>query len=219
MVTNGDYNISMLPKIAVAVDFVRPDLMNILGLSQNNILGYEGREAKVVDFRRWLYEAINIARSRPKLSLVVWDADSMSPECQSVLLKPMEELDNGISLFLITENENLLSPTILSRGVIDYLSLAKEEAETQWSEIRKCWSSGPSACIALADQLSKDQAVLAMDEVIKKLKLGLSTGVNTKRLEILDMAMTCLYELKQTNINHKLSLDNFLMSSWRLIKS
>lgn len=219
MVTNGDYNISMLPKIAVAVAFLRSDLIKQFNLSENQVMSFEGSEAKVAEFRRWIYSSVNIARNRPELALVVWDADQLSPECQAVLLKPMEEIDREINLILVVENENKLSPTILSRGIVDYLISGNETSMSQWSEIRKCWSSGPSACVALVDQLSKDQAVLAMEEVIKKLKLGLTTGVNSKRLEILDMAITCLYELKQTNINHKLSLDNFLMSSWRMIKA
>lgn len=209
----------MLPKIAVAVSFDRPDLLNQFARSENQIMSFEGGEAKVAEFRRWIYSSVNIARNRPELALVVWDADRLSPECQAVLLKPMEELEDEINLILVTENENKLSPTILSRGIVDYLISGNETSASQWSEIRKCWSSGPSACIALADRLGKDDSVTALEEVIRKLKLGLSSEVNKKRLEILDLAITCLYELKQTNINHKLSLDNFLITSWRMIKS
>lgn len=209
----------MLPKIAVAVSFARPDLLNQFGRSENHIMSFEGGEAKVADFRRWIYSGVNIARNRPDLSLLIWDADQLSPECQAVLLKPMEELGDEINLILVVENENKLSPTILSRGVLEYFSAEKKLTEAQWSEVRKCWSSGPSACIALADRLGKEDSVIALEEVIRKLKLGLSSEVNKKRLEILDLAITCLHELKQTNINHKLSLDNFLISSWRMIKS
>lgn len=190
-----------------------------LNLAENHIMSFEGDEAKVADLRHWIYSSLNIARSRPELTLLIWDADALSHECQAVLLKPMEELYGEVNLILVVENENKLSPTILSRGVVEYLSSAKEDTVSQWSEVRKCWSSGPSACIALVDKLSKDEATEVVAEVIRKLKLGLSTEVNKKRLKILDMAITCLHELKQTNLNHKLSLDNFLMGSWRMIKS
>jgi hypothetical protein len=209
----------MLPKIAVAVSLQRKDLLTLIGLTENHLIAYEGSEAKVTDFRKWIYAGINIARVRPELTLIVWNADQLSPECQAVLLKPMEELDDSTNLMLVVENENQLSSTILSRGVIDYLVSEKKTSESHWSEVRKCWSSGPSACIAFVDQLGKEDAVLALEEIIVKLKLGLSTEVNKKRLEILGLAIDCLYELKQTNINHKLCLDNFLISSWRMIKS
>lgn len=219
MVTNGDYNIYMLPKIAVAVSYERSNLLNQIGLRENYTMVFEGTEAKVADFRRWIFSSINISRTRPELSLVVWDADKLSPECQAVLLKPMEELDEEINFILVVENENQLSPTILSRGVVNYYSSENVPVNTKWAEVRKCWSSGPSACIAFVDQLGKEEMVPVLEEVIIKLKTGLSTEVNKKRLDILDLAINCLYELKQTNISHKLSLDNFLISSWRMIKS
>lgn len=219
MVTNGDYNIYMLPKIAVAVSYERSNLLNQIGLRENYTMVFEGTEAKVADFRRWIYSSINISRTRPELSLVIWDADKLSPECQAVLLKPMEELDEEINFVLVVENENQLSPTILSRGVVNYYSSENVPVNTKWAEVRKCWSSGPSACIAFVDQLGKEEMVPVLEEVIVKLKTGLSTEVNKKRLDILDLAINCLYELKQTNISHKLSLDNFLISSWRMIKS
>lgn len=210
----------MLPKIAVAVAIPKSDLLKMMGLTENKIMSIEGDEAKVTDFRQWIYSSLNIAQNRPELSVVVWKADQLNPECQAVLLKPMEELTDKIDLILVVENENLLSPTILSRGVTErFVSSEIIDHDSQWSEVRKCWSSGPSACIALVDQLNKVETVPLLEEIIIKLKDGLTTEVNKKRLDILDLAITCLYELKHTNINHKLSLDNFLIGSWRMIKS
>lgn len=209
----------MLPKIAVVVAPSRLELINLIGLSEHYIMGFEGTEAKVADFRSWIYSSINVARVKPELSLVVWDADKLSLECQAVLLKPMEELSEKVNMVLVVENENQLSPTILSRGVIENYLTVTSLTETKWPEIRQCWSSGPSACISFSDQVTKDEAVTTMEEVILKLKTGLTTEVNEKRLAIIDLALTTLGELKQTNINHRLSLDNFLISSWKMIKA
>ena len=215
---NGDYNIYMLPKIAVTVVSNRTKVLEQFDLTENHILEFEGSEAKVTEFRQWIYSGLNVTQSRPELSLVVWDADHLSPECQAVLLKPMEELEEKVQLILVVENENRLSPTILSRGVVENFSFKKAVTESKWSEVRKCWSSGPSACISFVDQMTKEEAPILLEEIILKLKTGLATEVNKKRLAILEMAMTALSEMKQTNINHKLSLDNFLISSWRMIK-
>jgi hypothetical protein len=219
MVSNGDYNIDMLPKIIVAVAFPRLELLKQNDLWENQVLSFEGSEAKVVEFRRWLYTGINVTQTRSELSLLIWNADQLSPECQAVLLKPMEEMGKKARLILVVENENQLSPTILSRGVIEYQVYENLAQESQWSAVRKCWSSGPAACVALADRVTKEGAVVMLEEVILKLKTSLSDEVNKKRLSILSLAIDCLHELKQTNINYKLSLDNFLITSWRMIKS
>lgn len=181
-------------------------------------MAFEGGEAKIADFRPWLSKAINTARQRD-LTLVIWEADALSPECQAVLLKPMEELEENVKMFLVVRNENLLSPTILSRGVVADFHSVRENNEVHWSEVRKCWSSGPSASIAYVDRIKKEEAVPLVEEVIQKLKTGLATEVNEKRLVVLGAALECLQELKQTNINYKLALDNFLIGSWRMIKA
>jgi len=197
----------------------RMEFLKAADLAENHLMAFEGADAKVADLRSWLASSIGIARHRPDLVLVIWEADSLSPECQAVLLKPMEELEGEINLILVVQNENQLSPTILSRGVIENYHSLRVTPETHWTEIRKCWSSGPSACIAYVDSLNKEQAIPLLEEVICKLKLGLATEVNVKRLSVLDLALVCLHDLKQTNINQKLALDNFLIGSWRMIKA
>lgn len=209
----------MLPKIAVGVFIDRIEFLNKLSLSENTMMCFEGTGAKVDDFRSWIYCGVNILRTHPNYSMIVWDADKLSPENQAVLLKPMEELESEMNLILAVENENQLLPTILSRGVIEYIGGQAQVSDSYWNEVRKCWSSGPSACIAFVDQLDREKSVSVMEEIITKLHLGLASEVNEKRLSILDLAITCLFELKQTNINPKLILDHFLMSSWRTIKA
>ncbi len=182
-------------------------------------MGFEGAEAKLDDLRAWIYSGINILTTTPKYSMIIWNADKMSPECQAVLLKPMEELGDRMNLILVVENENQLLATILSRGIVEYHNKAFSPAEGCWDEIRKCWSSGPAACIAFVDQLDKEEAVPVMEEIVRKLQASFLSEITSKRLSILDLAINCLAELKQTNINQKLSFDNFLIASWRIIKS
>ncbi len=208
----------MLPKIAVGVFETKKDLLSILDLEENMVLGFDSDGAKVSDLRSWTSSGISILKSRPKYTIIIWNADKLNAECQAVLLKPMEELEPAMRMFLAVENENLLLPTILSRAEVEYFIKPPEAEEKYWNEVRKCWSSGPAACIAFVDQLDKEKGVLVMEEIIRKLKAGLSDEVNQKRLTILDLAIQSLYELKQTNINQKLLLDHFLIDSWRIIK-
>ncbi|KKT40622.1 MAG: hypothetical protein UX47_C0003G0057 [Candidatus Collierbacteria bacterium GW2011_GWA2_46_26] len=209
----------MLPKIAVGFFDERKKLLTKLSLVESMVMSYEGTTAKLDDLRSWLSSGINIMTSSPKYSIIIWDAEEMSPECQAVLLKPMEELGDQMNLVLAVENENLLLPTILSRGVVIYLNQDSSPVDESWDEIRKCWSSGPSACIAFVDKLEKERAIPVMEEVIRKLQASFLNEITPKRLLILDLAISSLAELKQTNINKKLIMDNFLISSWRIIKS
>jgi len=209
----------MLPKIAVGVFTDKKELLRNLSLEENSVMSFEGGDAKVDDLRSWIYSGINIMAVRPKYSMVIWDADKMSPDCQAVLLKPMEELGERMELILVVENENQLLATILSRGVVVNVKNDTQVSAGSWDEIRKCWSSGPAASIAFVDGMEKERAVMVMEEIIVKLRDSFSREITDKRLSILDLAITCLSELKQTNVNYKLSMDNFLISSWRIIKT
>lgn len=209
----------MLPKIIVSKCAQRNDLLVILNVDEKNVMMYEGSEGKIDDLRSWILSAINIARRSNKLHIVVWEADKLSPDCQAILLKPLEELESDINLFLVVESENKLLPTIQSRCAVEYVGEDEINEQKYWNEIRKCWASGPAACIAFSDTLDKDEAKVMVREVITKMKSSLESEVNAKRLKVIENALACLADLEGTNINQKLTLDNFLIGSWRLIKS
>lgn len=209
----------MLPKIIVAKFVERKDLYADIGLVEKKLMGYEGSEAKVDDLRSWILAAINVARLDIKLKIVIWDADSLSPECQAILLKPLEELTDNICLYLIVTNEYKMLPTIISRSLVEYIGEKADDESLYWNEVRKCFASGPAACIAFSDTLDKEQAKAMVNEVIIKLKNSLEVEINSRRLQVIENALQCLAELEGTNINQKLTVDNFLIGSWRLIKT
>lgn len=209
----------MLPKIIVANCEERNALIASMDLREKNIMGYEGSDANVDDLRAWILSAINIARRNGDLRIVIWNADTLSNDCQAILLKPLEELDAEIDLRLVVRSEYKLLATIVSRCMVEYLHDEVSAEETYWNEVRKCWASGPAACIAFSDTLTKDEAKLMVREVITKLKDSLENEINEKRLKVIEIALASLADLEGTNVNHKLSVDNFLISSWRLIKS
>jgi len=209
----------MLPKIIVSNCALRNDLYTVIGIDEKNVMSYEGGEAKIDDLRSWILSAINIARRNNDLHVVIWEADKLSVDCQAILLKPLEELESEINLNLIVESENKLLPTIQSRCAVEYVGERLDVEPKYWNEIRKCWASGPAACIAFSDTLDKDKAKEMIREVIAKMKSSLEAEINEKRLKVIENALICLSDLEGTNVNQKLTVDNFLIGSWKLIKS
>jgi hypothetical protein len=209
----------MLPKIIVVGTSERQLLLEKLEISPAQLLGFEGSEGKIDDLRHWVNFGVNVVSSSPEISLMVWDADKLSPECQAILLKPLEETLEKVSLFLTVANENGLLPTILSRCVVLNLSSEIVKKQKYWKEIMECLGKGPAWAIDLADKLTKEEMEEALEEVIEKLKTGLESGVSKNRLKVLKLAIDCLSQLRLTNVNAKLAFGNFLISSWKLIKA
>ena len=209
----------MLPKIIVAGAYERESLFVFLGLSSATTMEYEGSEGKVSELRHFINFGVNVSAGSTIMSLVIWDADRLSPECQSVLLKPLEDSSEKMCLFLVASNENGLLPTILSRCVVSVHSGSSDLKTTHWKSVLECLAKGPAKCLALADGLEKTEMENALGEVISRLKMGLSDEVNKNRLKILKLAIDCLSTIRFTNVNAKLAFGNFLINSWRLVKA
>ncbi len=208
----------MLPKIIVSGVYEREVLLADFDLTPSSTMEYEGSEAKIDDLRHFINFGANVSAGSLGLSLVIWDADRLSPECQAVLLKPLEESIENMHLYLVTANENRLLATILSRCLVVTHSGKGEEDKGYWKGVLECFAKGPSKCLALADELEKKEMEITLETIIQKLKSGLSLEVNKNRLKILDMAIDCLAKIRFTNVNIKLAFGDFLISSWRLIK-
>lgn len=213
------YNCLMLPKIIVNGVGDREALLRDLSLSPTSIIVFEGNEGKVDDLRHWVNFGTNVAASSPEIGLIVWDADRLSPECQAVLLKPLEETRDKVKLFLVVANENSLLPTILSRCVVESKVTKTKSEEKYIKEMMKCMVNGPAEAIELSEKLTKEEMEVSIEEFIKKVQEGLLKEVNKNRLKILKKAIDCLAKLRFTNVNIKLAYSNFLISSWKLIKA
>jgi hypothetical protein len=207
----------MLPKIIVAGTYEREILLADLGLAAGTIMAYEGAEGKIDELRHFINFGFNVAAGQSDMSLLIWDADRLSPECQAVLLKPLENVSESMSLWLVTTNENGLLPTVLSRCVVSHHLGITPDKNSYWKKILECFAKGPAQCLVFADELDKTEMESALEEVIVKLKSGLSEVVNKNRLKILKMAVECLSKIRFTNVNAKLAFGSFLISSWRLI--
>ncbi|HOX95879.1 MAG TPA: hypothetical protein PLI45_00645 [Candidatus Woesebacteria bacterium] len=209
----------MLPKIIVTGIGERDILLKGLKLSPSLVIGYEGKEGKVDDLRHWINFGVNTVSSSPEMILIVWDADRLSPECQAILLKPLEETGDRVKLFLFVSNENGLLPTVLSRCLVESLEEIGGDENNYWREAMKCLINGPAESIDLSERLTKEEMERSLVELIKKLQSGLIKEVNKNRLKVLKKAIDCLAKLRFTNVNAKLAFSNFLISSWKLIRA
>ena len=208
----------MLPKIVVAGTYEKKDLISFLGLLPSLTMEYEGNGGKVQDLRRFINFGVHVSSDSSGLSLLIWNAEKLSNECQAVLLKPLEESGEKVSMYLVVSNENGLQSTILSRCLVLDLTRDKRVDIGRWKEVLSCFSKGPAKCLDLADSLERVEMEETLQEVIVKLKTGLSSEINKNRLKILKMAIDCFSEISFTNVNAKLAFGNFLIGSWRLIK-
>lgn len=209
----------MLPKIIVTDTKDRQTLLDSIGLSTTQIIGFEGEEGKVESLRHWVNFGMNVVKGSPEMILIVWDADKLSPECQAILLKPLEEVTEKVSFYLMVSNENGLLPTMISRCVVNNMMSGSNNEGKYWKKVMECFAKGPAQGVTLADELTKEEMEEALSEVIIKLKVGLSSGVNKNRLKVLKAAIDCLAKIKFTNVNAKLAFGNFLIGSWKLVKT
>ena len=209
----------MLPKIIVTGMQEKEILLSSLGLSIASTMGYEGSEGKIDDLRHFINFGKNVSAGSSDMSLVIWNADRLSPECQTVLLKPLEESTESMCLYLVASNENGLLPTILSRCVVINHFVDKGKGGANWKSVLECFAKGPAKCLSVADEMEKDEMEKTLEEVIAKLKSGLEVTVNKNRLKILKLAIETLAKIRFTNVNAKLAFGNFLISSWRLVKA
>lgn len=209
----------MLPKIIVAGVYEKELLLSSLGLSIASTMGYEGSVGKIDDLRHFINFGINVSAGSSSLGLIIWDADKLSPECQAVLLKPLEESSDNMCLHLVVSNENGLLPTILSRCVVVDNTKIQNISGKYWKDVLDCFAKGPARCLSLADELEKPEMEKALEEVVAKLKSGLEIEVNKNRLKILKLAIDYLSKIRYTNVNAKLAFANFLIDSWELVKA
>jgi len=211
------YNWDMLPRIVVWRGLDREEVHRHLNVKDNCVVLFEGSEANVKDFRRWVISAIDILGRKPEYSGIIWDAHKLSWECQAVLLKPLEELDQA-NIVLVTEAENLLAETILSRCVVESLATENVKSGKYWSRVLTAWKEGPASCIALSDELSQDEALELSEEIGLKIRGLLRDKANPKRVEVLKGALLLMEEMRAKNLNVKLCLGEFLLKGWRATK-
>lgn len=207
--------VTMLPKIIVCKKDDRETVRLFFGFGVQNEIALEASETTVKDLRGWINFAKNVVEQDTTFRLVIWDADSLSKECQGVLLKPLEEKKSEAEYYLVVKNENGLLSTILSRCEIVKVNATEKNLESGWLEVVKCWKEGPARCVSFAEKkTSPEEVKKILLEVVERLRLEVRKKINSKRLMILELALNTLKDLSDVNVNARSCLENFLIQSW-----
>ncbi|MDR0300550.1 MAG: DNA polymerase III subunit delta' [Streptococcaceae bacterium] len=83
--------------------------------SELQIIEPDGQTIKVEQIRELLASFASTGFESTKKVVIIKDAEKMGQNAANALLKTIEEPDSEVYIFLLTENENLLLPTIQSR--------------------------------------------------------------------------------------------------------
>lgn len=209
----------MIPKIIIWQGSDRDELLNKLDINIDSVISADADGLPVDDFRYWINNSINIVQNRPNYKLLIWSADELSWEAQAVLLKPLEELQEDLLFYLIVKNESSLADTIISRCVIEKVESKEDESQNYWGKVMDCWKKGPAECILFSDTLDKEAAEIMVKELIAKMRTNLLDGISDKRLAVLDETVRLAQDLKSKNINLKLATGDYLLRTWKLIKT
>jgi hypothetical protein len=88
--------------------------LHIATFDQRVVKPDEKQTIKIDAIREWIH-SLQLSSPRGSVGGIIWDASAMTHEAQQALLKTIEEPPPHTTLFLETENEQNLLPTILSR--------------------------------------------------------------------------------------------------------
>lgn len=205
----------MLPKILIGGNLSKEIVRDYAGIDINFEIAYDGSEGNLSEFRDWLSFASQTIDRDTKYFMIIWNADRLSRESQSLLLKPLEEKKESRSIFLISSKEDGILQTIRSRCLVEKVDTESGEYK-YWLGVVSCWKKGPAECIKFSESNSQKEVVVnIIEEVIQKLSLEIQKKVNRQRLEIIDMAFGALKDMNDVNVNSRLCLEDFLIRSWR----
>lgn len=208
----------MLPKIVLAKGITKKDFYIQEFLNENDVLALDGSDTNVEDLREWVVFCQNVSDEVGTYSQVIWNADELSAECQSILLKPLEEKKSATRFYLLVDKETDLLPTIVSRCEVVKEERGKE-VNKYWKDLIRLWRLGAGEMVSFGEKFNSDELESLLREVIEKVKKELVNGVNKKRLLILRISMAVLAEIKNTNVNKRMALESFLFRSLQAINS
>ncbi len=206
----------MLPKVLMGFTGESEVFFERQNLSDNFALSIDAKETNLSEFREWINFCQNVLDETGLYFMVIWNAGALSPECQTVLLKPLEEKKPKTKMFLMVDKETDLLPTIISRCSVEvFYKITK--TDIYWTEMVKRWREGAGAVIDFCEKFEVTNLEKLLNEVVLKIKLELQKQVNPKRVLIMNIALEILEDLHNTNVNKKMALESFMLRSLRVI--
>lgn len=150
------------------------------------------------------------------VSVIITQAQNLTPEAQNALLKTLEEPPENVTIILLAEKESQLLPTVVSRCVISHLSnlsgLDSLKSTSQEQEIFSWMEDGNiQEGFAWAEKAAKDRketiSLLQKLQIIGHKKL-LSGAIKAKKLEQIIQTQKFL----EANVNTRLALENLFLN-------
>ena len=209
----------MIPKIIIWEGEERQSLLNKLSLKPTELLEVEGEGVLVDDFRHFINNAVETMQARPDFKLIIWSAELLSWEAQAVLLKPLEEVKENLTIYLVVATESLLAETIISRCIVQKVEGMIVNETDYWPKVLSCWKGNPADCLALAEEMEKKSALDLCKEVVRKLSESLEKEVNQKRIRLSEETLVLAKDLRIRNINVKMAVADYLLRTQEIIKS
>lgn len=183
----------------------------------------DNKGVEISKLREWLKESYLTQTRKSRVFFLIESADSLTIECQNVLLKPLEEVAEGVVFVLSVKNVDRLLPTVISRCVIEVLDKDKKEKVEEevvsgelWVELMRAWKTGPAESLLLVDKWMEMGVEKVLIHLMKRLADGLRVLPSGKRIEILKLLMEVWRDFR-VNVNQRLVLGRFLLEGWRLV--
>ena len=152
-----------------------------------------------------------------KKSLILILKSGASIEAQNSMLKLLEEPPPSSLIFIIIDNPLSLLPTILSRAKVVELKKEQRIEGESFNQFLKIRSEGEA--LSLAQELSKDKnsAILWLEDLILSArdKMLNSLGDKQENIRLRNLILEseqAHYDLKNTNTNTRLVLENFFLN-------
>lgn len=156
-------------------------------------------------------------RGEKKATIIVLK-NGATIEAQNSMLKLLEEPPQSSFIFLVSDNAKVFLPTILSR--VKLIELTNEKFQTDPGGLEKILSlstAGNRLYLAQIVSKEKDEAITWLEQVIlaarEKMLINLSDKQESLKLrKLIHKLELTHYDLKTTNANHRLALENLFLN-------
>ena len=205
----GRENESIKNYAAVFLEREKVDKLDIGLIESEKAVGI----ASVREFQKKIY--LKPFKSKQK-AIILNAKNGITQEAQNALLKVLEEPPQNTIIIILAENKNSILPTIISRCKIIHLKEAKKTLrQREFEEILLSLNqmeTGDKLKLAQDNSKDKETALLFIENLLIAGKNLLETGENKNILSSLKLLQKTYTEIKTSNINIRLSLENLFLN-------
>lgn len=204
--------------------FLMCNEMNIHSIDITNIVKKdETKSIGVKDIKEMMQKIYLKPLKSQQKSVIIEDAELLTPEAQNALLKILEEPPANTIIFLLSTTKEVFLPTILSRCRLIEIKDNEDillNGENTYPWLSSHSSLTPALGLELAEKLSKNKedASLELKRMILSCRQALTKSImsgDKRQLQyahILKMLHKTHKNLTNTNINTRLEFEHLFLS-------